>query len=100
VPTLGELGLKGFEAGSWYGVLAPAGTARDIVTRLHTEIAAALKRPDVQKRFFDLGTDTSATAPSNSRRKYAMAAKNGRKLRAMPASIPNSIDSPNGSATM
>ena len=63
VPTLGELGLKDFEAGSWYGVLAPAGTPREIVTRLHTEIVAALKQPDVQKRFFDLGTDIIGNSP-------------------------------------
>jgi len=63
VPTLGELGLKDFEAGSWYGVLAPAGTPREIVTRLHAEIVAALKMPDVQKRFFDLGTDIIGNSP-------------------------------------
>ena len=63
VPTLGELGLKDFEAGSWYGVLAPAGTPREIVTRLHGEIVAALKQPDVQKRFFDLGTDIISNTP-------------------------------------
>ncbi len=63
MPTLNELELKDFEAGSWYGVLAPAGTPRDIVTRLHAEIVAALKQPDVQKRFFDLGTDIIGNSP-------------------------------------
>ena len=57
VPALGELGLKDFEAGSWYGLLAPAGTPREIVTRLHAETVAALKQADIQKRFFDLGTE-------------------------------------------
>jgi tripartite-type tricarboxylate transporter receptor subunit TctC len=63
VPTLGELGLKDFEAGSWYGVLAPVGTPREIVVRLHAEIVAALKLPEVQKRFFDLGTDIIGNTP-------------------------------------
>ena len=44
VPTMGELGLKGFEAGSWYGVLAPAATPRDIVAKLHADIVKVLAR--------------------------------------------------------
>lgn len=82
VPTLGELGLKDFEAGSWYGVLAPAGTPREIVTRLHGEIVAGLKQPDVQKRFFELATDIIANSPEefaaqigNEREKWARVAK-------------------------
>jgi tripartite-type tricarboxylate transporter receptor subunit TctC len=63
VPTLGELGLKDFEAGSWYGVLAPAGIPREIVTRLHAEIVNAVRQPEVQKRFFDLGTDIIGNSP-------------------------------------
>ena len=82
VPTLGELGLKDFEAGSWYGMLAPVGTPREIVTRLHAEIVAALKQPDVQKRFFDLGTDIIGNNPEefaaqirDGREKWAKVAK-------------------------
>lgn len=75
VPTLGELGLKDFEAGSWYGVLAPAGTPREIVTRLHAEIVAALKQPDVQKRFFDLGTDIIGNSPEE----FAVQIRDGRE---------------------
>ena len=80
--TLTEQGLKDFEAGSWYGVLAPAGTSRDIVTKLHSEIIAALKQPDVQKRFADLGTDIIGNSPaefsaqiSNERAKWAKVAQ-------------------------
>ena len=82
VPTLGELGLKDFEAGSWYGFLAPAGTPREIVTKLHTEIIAALKQPEVQKRFFDLGTAIIGSNPEEfaaqirgGREKWAKVAK-------------------------
>ena len=75
VPTLGELGLKGFEAGSWYGLLAPAGTPREIIARLHSETVAALKQSDVQKRFFDLGTDIVGNNPEE----FAAQIRDGRE---------------------
>jgi tripartite-type tricarboxylate transporter receptor subunit TctC len=75
VPTLGELGLKGFEAGSWYGVLAPAGTPREIIARLHAEIVASLKQAEMQKRFFDLGTDIIGNRPEE----FAAQIRDGRE---------------------
>src|SRR5258706_8246921 len=50
VPTLAESGLPGYQAGSWYGVLAPAGTPRAIVERLNETIVRALQQPEVAKR--------------------------------------------------
>src|SRR5262249_27500896 len=50
LPTTGENGAKGVEASSWNGVLVPAGTSRDIITRLHTELSATMKLPDVIER--------------------------------------------------
>jgi tripartite-type tricarboxylate transporter receptor subunit TctC len=50
VPTIAEAGVPGYEAINWWGVLAPSGTPAPIVARLHTEIAAVLNTPDVQKR--------------------------------------------------
>lgn len=50
IPTVAEAGVPGFEAGSWYGILVPAGTARAIVDRLNGEIVAAVKSPQVQNR--------------------------------------------------
>jgi tripartite-type tricarboxylate transporter receptor subunit TctC len=47
VPTIDELGLKGFDISSWQGILAPAGTPKSIVDRLYQETAKALKMPDV-----------------------------------------------------
>src|SRR5919198_725529 len=47
VPSLAESGLPDYEAGSWYGVMAPAGTSRELVERLHGAIVRALKEPDV-----------------------------------------------------
>src|SRR5256885_4218019 len=46
VPTIAEAGLPGYDSTQWYGVLAPAGTAREIVARLHHEIVRALRAPE------------------------------------------------------
>ena len=55
VPTLDELGLKGFDADSWFGFYAPAGTPVDVVQRLNREINAALNSPAVKDRIQALG---------------------------------------------
>lgn len=54
VPTLAEAGFPGLDMTTWYGVFAPAGTPKEIVTRLHDEIASALKTPDLQRRIAGL----------------------------------------------
>jgi tripartite-type tricarboxylate transporter receptor subunit TctC len=46
LPTVSEAGLPGYDSGVWYAVLAPAGTPRDIITRINGEVARALKQPD------------------------------------------------------
>ena len=51
VPTVAETGLVGYEASSWSGVAAPAGTARAIVERLNKEIVAVVKSKELQDRF-------------------------------------------------
>ena len=51
VPTVAETGLVGYEASSWYGVAAPAGTERAIVERLNKEIVAVVKSKELQDRF-------------------------------------------------
>lgn len=50
VPTLAESGYPGFEAGAWYGFIAPAATPRATVDRLNAELIRILKSPDVQQR--------------------------------------------------
>jgi tripartite-type tricarboxylate transporter receptor subunit TctC len=56
VPTMAEaLGMKDFEASSWYALYAPTGTPPDIVRRLSAQVDAALKKPAVAKRLTDLG---------------------------------------------
>jgi len=55
VPTIAEQGLPGFEASSWYGLVAPAGTPAPVVATLTAEVGKALKAPDVQARIAQLG---------------------------------------------
>jgi tripartite-type tricarboxylate transporter receptor subunit TctC len=64
VPTLGEAGLPGFEAGAWQGVLAPAGTPRAIIDRLHSEIVSLLKESDTRQRLAALGSDPVGSTPA------------------------------------
>jgi tripartite-type tricarboxylate transporter receptor subunit TctC len=55
VPTLDESGLKGFDQGTWFGVLAPVATPHDIVARLNTEIVKIVNSPDFRKRMDEIG---------------------------------------------
>lgn len=63
VPTIAETVLPGFEATAWYGALAPAGTPRPIVIRLHSEFAKALALPEVKQRLENLGFEIVASPP-------------------------------------
>ena len=51
VPTVAEAGVPGYESTSWYGLMVPAATPKDIVARLNAESLKVLQRPDVRKRF-------------------------------------------------
>jgi tripartite-type tricarboxylate transporter receptor subunit TctC len=62
IPTIDESGVKGFEDVTFNGLMAPAGTPAAIVTRLHGEVARAVKQPDVRKRFDDQGIELAASA--------------------------------------
>ena len=63
VPTIAEQGFPGVEATAWYGVLAPAGTPKPVVARLHGEIAKVLKLPDVGQRLDPLGFEIVGSTP-------------------------------------
>jgi tripartite-type tricarboxylate transporter receptor subunit TctC len=63
VPTLSESGLKGYELGAWYGLLAPAGTPRDIVQHLYTEVSRGVREPDARERFAALGAELADKNP-------------------------------------
>jgi tripartite-type tricarboxylate transporter receptor subunit TctC len=63
LPTVAESGLPGFEAGTWYGVLAPAGTSRSVVMRLNAAIVKALALPEVTERFAAQAIDPIGSTP-------------------------------------
>jgi len=63
LPTTAENGAPGVEASSWNGVLAPAGTPRDIIARLHAEIGAVMKLPGVSDRLASAGVEPMLTTP-------------------------------------
>ena len=63
VPTLSESGLKDFEATSWIGFLAPAGTPAHIVNRYHQEMVKILNSPEVKARLVEMEFDVVASSP-------------------------------------
>ncbi|HJQ56801.1 MAG TPA: tripartite tricarboxylate transporter substrate binding protein [Vineibacter sp.] len=63
VPTLAEAGLPGFEVETWFGLTAPAGTPRDIITRLNGDTLKALAAPDVRQKFAELGMSVGGGPP-------------------------------------
>ncbi|HUP98188.1 MAG TPA: tripartite tricarboxylate transporter substrate binding protein [Usitatibacter sp.] len=63
VPTVAESGLPGFQFNSWFTVVAPAGTPKDIVARLHAEIRKALDDPEVRAKLIDQGLTPRGTTP-------------------------------------
>jgi tripartite-type tricarboxylate transporter receptor subunit TctC len=63
LPTMIESGFPGFEAGSWYGIFAPAGTPPEIVDRIHGEVVKALKNPEMQKQLSAQGADPIGNSP-------------------------------------
>jgi len=65
VPTLAESGLPGYEAGSWYGILAPAGTPGAIVARLNAEINNAIRQPEVRERLAAEGAEVLGGTPGD-----------------------------------
>ena len=62
VPTVGET-VKGFEANTWFGILAPAGTPKPVIARLNTEINKALKAPAVRKSIESEGGEVLGGTP-------------------------------------
>jgi tripartite-type tricarboxylate transporter receptor subunit TctC len=56
VPTFAEAGMPDFEVSSWFGLLAPAGTPTDVVAKIIADVKKTLARPDVQKKFDEMGS--------------------------------------------
>jgi tripartite-type tricarboxylate transporter receptor subunit TctC len=62
VPTIGESGLPGFTFASWFAIVAPAGTPKDIVVRLSAEVTRALAAPDVRAKLAAQGFTVRGTS--------------------------------------
>jgi tripartite-type tricarboxylate transporter receptor subunit TctC len=63
LPTVAEAGLPGYEASTWYGVLAPAHTPKTVIARLHADIVKALGFPEVRSWFAEQGLDVIGSTP-------------------------------------
>jgi len=64
-PTVAEAGLPGFEASSWFGVLAPAGTPPEIVNKLNAEIAKWLASPGAKEKLANVGANIAGGTPED-----------------------------------
>ncbi len=62
--TVDELGLKGFDATTWHGLVAPSGTSKEIIGALHHATVTALKDPATRKALMDLGVDIVGNSPA------------------------------------
>jgi tripartite-type tricarboxylate transporter receptor subunit TctC len=63
VPTVAEAGISGYAPSGWLALLAPRGTPKPIIARLHEELAAAIADPVVRDKFSELGAEAIATTP-------------------------------------
>ena len=70
VPTLNELGFKDFEAVSWHMIVAPAGTPREIVDRLHAEFKRIVARPEFREQTLKMGLDAIDSPPPDELKRY------------------------------
>ncbi|MEQ1516048.1 MAG: tripartite tricarboxylate transporter substrate-binding protein, partial [Usitatibacteraceae bacterium] len=63
VPTLDEAGLKGFNIGTWFGVLAPSATPKDVLAKLSKEIVNVIQSVDFRKRMAEIGAEPIGNSP-------------------------------------
>lgn len=64
VPTLDESGLKGFNMGTWFGLLAPAGTPPEVVTRLNADVVKIIQSPEFRKKMDEIGAVPVGDTPA------------------------------------
>jgi tripartite-type tricarboxylate transporter receptor subunit TctC len=63
VPTLQEAGVPGIAIGTWFGLLAPAATPKDVVTKLNAEVVKIIHTPEFKKQMFDIGAEPIGNKP-------------------------------------
>jgi tripartite-type tricarboxylate transporter receptor subunit TctC len=62
--TVSESGLRGYEAGGWFGIFLPSGTPTAVVDKYHRELEAVLATPEVKRYIFDLGLQAATSSPA------------------------------------
>ena len=65
IPTIAEAGLPGFEATSWFALMAPAGMPKDVLTRINAETIRVMTLPDVKEKLSTLGLDAAPASPES-----------------------------------
>ena len=65
IPTIAEAGLPGFEATSWFALMAPAGLPKEVLARINAETARVLSLPDVREKLTTLGLDVAPGSPES-----------------------------------
>jgi tripartite-type tricarboxylate transporter receptor subunit TctC len=63
IPTVAESGVPGFESIAWYGVVAPAGTPKEIIAKLNAEMVRIANLPDIKKQLMEMGSPPVAGTP-------------------------------------
>ncbi|MEY4598703.1 MAG: hypothetical protein RLZZ445_1500 [Pseudomonadota bacterium] len=63
LPTIGESGLPGYEVTQWYGMQAPAGTPKDVITRINGEVGKILAMPDIVEKLVLFGAEAAPSTP-------------------------------------
>ena len=66
VPTLAQAGYPGILAENWYGLYAPAGTPKDVIARIYTDLAKALADPEIKQKLASQGAETRGLNPEQS----------------------------------
>jgi tripartite-type tricarboxylate transporter receptor subunit TctC len=64
VPTVAEAGVPGYEAVTWYPVLAPAGTPRPIIDKLNAQLVSIINSPELQERLLGMGVEPNGSTPA------------------------------------
>jgi len=67
IPSLDELGYKGFDVPAWFGLFAPAGTPREVIARMNAEMVKVMARPDVKQQLASMGIDAFTSSPEELR---------------------------------
>jgi tripartite-type tricarboxylate transporter receptor subunit TctC len=64
VPTIAESGLPGYAVSGWYGLVAPKGTPKAVIDRLHAVIQVALRQPEIRERLLGVGVEAAEASPA------------------------------------